>query len=91
MRIVIPVLLFGIALSCGPAFAGDDDDTSAIQQLQNATSGDQTLSQTYGDDGHGESCPDACPTGNTDVPEPPAPTPVDTGNGSDNSGSDSGG
>ncbi len=83
MRFVIPALLLGLAFSCGSAIA-DDNDTSAIQQLQNATSGDQTLSQTYGDEGHGESCPEACPTGNIDVPEPPPPTPVDNGDDSQN-------
>lgn len=82
MRIVLSgaALVLGIALSCGAAFA-DDDNTSAIQQLQNATSGDQTLSQTYGDNGHGESCPDACPTGNTDVPDASPPAPADDSTG----------
>ncbi len=76
MRIAIPVLLFVIALSCGPAFA----EGGAMGQLEGATSGNQTLQQTYGDQGHGESCPDACPTGTGDAPEPPPPTPVDSGN-----------
>jgi hypothetical protein len=80
MRIVLPALLFGIALSCGPAFA-DGDSGGAMGQLENATSGNQTLQQTYGDQGHDESCPEACPTGTGNVPEPPPPTPVDSGNG----------
>jgi hypothetical protein len=80
MRIAIPVLVFGIALSCGPAFA-DGDGTGAMGQLDNATSGNQTLQQTYGDQGHDEKCPEACPSGNANVPEPPPPTPVDNGNG----------
>jgi hypothetical protein len=80
MRIFLPVLLFGIALSCGPAFA-DDGNTSAIDQLGAATSGNQTLEQTYGDQGHDETCPEACPTGDVDVPEPPPPTPVDPEDG----------
>jgi hypothetical protein len=80
MRNVLPVLLFGIVLSCGPAFA-DGDGTGAMGQLQGATSGNQTLQQTYGDQGHDEKCPDACPTGSGDVPDVPPPTPVDSGNG----------
>lgn len=79
MRTVLPgaVILLGIAFAGGAAFAGDDD-SGAMGQLQNATSGNQTLQQTYGDQGHDESCPDACPSGNANVPEPPPPTPVDT-------------
>jgi hypothetical protein len=83
MRVVLSsvALVFGLALSCGTAVAGDDDSSGAMQQLQNATSGNQTLEQTYGDQGHGESCPDACPSGNTNVPDPPPPTPVDDSSG----------
>ena len=80
MRIVLPALLFGIALSCGPALA-DGNDGGAMGQLDNATSGNQPLQQTYGDQGHDESCPDACPTGSGDVPDVPPPTPVDSGDG----------
>jgi len=78
MRIVLPAvaLLFGMTIAGGATFA--DDDSGAMGQLQNATSGNQTLQQTYGDQGHDESCPSACPTGNANVPEPPPPTPVDT-------------
>jgi hypothetical protein len=84
MRILLPVL-FGLALCAGSA-AAQSDDGGAMGQLENATSGNQTLDQTYGDNGDGDiGCPDACPTGgDTNVPEPPPPTPVDTG--SDDSG-----
>jgi len=60
MRIAIPVLVFGIALSCGPAFA-DGDGTGAMGQLDNATSGNQTLQQTYGDQGPRREMPEALP------------------------------
>jgi hypothetical protein len=95
MRFVVSAaaLLLGIGFVCAPTFA-DDGNTSAIDQLGAATSGDQTLSQTYGDQGHDESCPEACPTGDVNVPEPPPPTPVDSGNdnsGNSDSGSDGGG
>jgi len=78
MRVVLPAVatLLGMTFACGAAFA--DDDSGAMGQLQNATSGNQTLQQTYGDQSHDESCPSACPTGNANVPEPPPPTPVDT-------------
>ena len=80
------VILLGIAFAGGAAFAGDDD-SGAMGQLQDATSGNQTLQQTYGDQGHDESCPSACPSGNATVPEPPPPTPVTGGNNnSDTSG-----
>ncbi|MGC9953346.1 MAG: hypothetical protein ABSD21_03605 [Rhizomicrobium sp.] len=46
---------------------------SAMQQLQNATSGHQTTGQTF-DNGPGPS--DATPTGNTSVPSVPQPTPA---------------
>jgi hypothetical protein len=80
MRIIIPALLFGIALSCGPAFASDDD-TSATDQLGQATDGQQTTGTTF------DGCPGVCSgmdvpvDGDTNVPEPPPPTPVDSGDG----------
>jgi hypothetical protein len=64
----------------GPAVAADDG--GAMGQLENATSGHQTLSQTYGDTDRDPGCPDSCPNG-ADAgtpPEPPAPTPVDEDN-----------
>ncbi len=90
MRIVLSaaVLLLGMTFCGGAAFAADDN-TGAMGQLQNATSGNQTLEQTYGDQGHDESCPDACPTGNANVPDVPPPTPVD--NSDDSSSSDNSG
>lgn len=69
-----------ITLGSGPALGQDDNAGGAYGQLQNATSGNQTLSQTYGDDGHGESCPEACPSGTGEPPEPPPPQP-DTSDG----------
>ena len=91
MRIVLSAAVFLLGMTfCGTAAFADGDDTGAMGQLQNATSGNQTLQQTYGDQGHDESCPDACPTGNANVPDVPPPTPVDTGNSSDNSSDDGG-
>jgi len=93
MRCVLPAAL-AIALCAGSA-AAQSDDSGAYGQLQNATSGNQTLDQTYGDSDHGPGCPDACPTGNANVPDPGPPQPDDSANqngGSDDSGSsDSGG
>ena len=77
MRFVFGVVLLGAAL-CFPAFA---QDGGALGQLEDATSGHQTLSQTYGDQGHDESCPEACPDGgDINVPDPPPPSP-DTDSG----------
>jgi hypothetical protein len=85
MRRILSGTAFCVAFAAlsVPAFAGDDDSGTAMQQLQNATSGHQTLSTTYGDNGKGETCPNACPDGSNagNVPEPPPPTPV--GNTSD--------
>jgi hypothetical protein len=82
MRILFPVL-FGLALCAGSATAQSDDQGGAMGQLENATSGHQTLDQTYGDSTHGPGCPDECPTGNTNVPDASPPAPVDSGSGDD--------
>jgi hypothetical protein len=75
MRIALFAAI-GILLCSASAFA-DDNQGGAMGQLQNATSGNQTLSQTYGDTSKPEKCPEACPSGNTNVPEPPPPQPAD--------------
>jgi len=81
MRVLIPVAALALALFSVPALA---QDGGALGQLENATSGNQTLSQTYGDTSKPDSCPDACPSGTSsgDAPDPGTPQPVD----SDNSG-----
>lgn len=87
MRMVLSgsALFVALALCCAPAFAGDSDEGDAMQQLDNATSGHQTLQQTYGDLSPSETCPSACPDGGTtNIPEPPPPTPADTGNDNPN-------
>lgn len=82
MRVLILAAASLLALAI-PAAADDENQGGAMGQLQNATSGHQTLSQTYGDsDGHGEQCPEACPNG-ADAgtpPEPPPPSPADDNN-----------
>jgi hypothetical protein len=80
MRILLP-LLFGLVLCAGSAIA---DEGGAMGQLENATSGNQTLDQTYGDSDHGPGCPDACPTGGGDVPDANPPAPVDDSSNDDN-------
>ncbi len=81
MRILLPVLLLGIALSCAPAFA-EDNDSSAMQQLQDATSGTQPTGQTF-DGCNGPCAPsDAYPQGDVNVPDPGPSAPVDTNNDS---------
>ena len=88
MRILFPVL-FGLALCAGSATA--QSDGGAMGQLEDATSGHQPLNQTYGDTDRDPGCPTSCPDGgDTNVPEPPPPTPVDTGS-DQNSSDDSGG
>jgi len=87
MRLMLSALLF-VGLCAGSA-AAQSDEGGAYGQLQNATSGNQTLQQTYGDTGHDESCPDACPSGNANVPDPGPPQPDDSSGGSDSN--DSGG
>jgi len=89
MRCVLSAV-FVLALGAVPALAQGDPD-GAYGQLQNATSGNQTLDQTYGDSNHGPGCPDACPTANTNVPDPGPPQRDDSANqnGSDNDSSDS--
>ena len=88
MRILLPVL-FGLALCAGSATA-QSEEGGAMGQLENATSGHQTLSQTYGDTDRDPGCPDSCPTGNTDIPDANPPAPVDTGS-DQKSSDDSGG
>jgi len=77
MRIAISALLFGIALSCGPALADD----SAMGQLGDATNGQQTTGTTF--DGCANVCSgmDVPVDGNANVPDVPEPTPVDSGDG----------
>jgi hypothetical protein len=76
MRILIPVA--ALVLFSVPALA---QDGGALGQLENATSGNQTLSQTYGDTDRDPGCPDSCPSGTNsgDAPEPPPPSPADGG------------
>ena len=89
MRILFPVL-FGLALCAGSATA-QSDDSGAMGQLENATSGHQTLNQTYGDTDRDPGCPDSCPDGgDTNVPDANPPQPVDSGS-DQNSSDDSGG
>lgn len=76
MRLLLSATI-GVLLCAAPALA-QDNSGGAMGQLENATSGNQTLEQTYGDQGHDEQCPEACPDGgDINVPEPPPPTPVD--------------
>jgi len=90
MRLVFPAVLM-IGLCAGSACAQSDDQTGAYGQLQNATSGNQTLQQTYGDTGHDESCPSACPSGNTNVPDPGPPQPDTPSSDQNNNGSNGSG
>jgi hypothetical protein len=80
MRILFSVALVTVlALAWGPALA---QDGGAMGQLEDATSGNQTLTQTYGDLSPSETCPEACPDGgDTNVPEPSPPEPVDSEDG----------
>jgi len=90
MRILLPVL-FGLALCAGSA-AAQSDEGGAMGQLDNATSGNQTLDQTYGDSGDRDiGCPTACPSGGGDVPDANPPAPVDSGSGDDQKSSDDNG
>jgi hypothetical protein len=75
MRVLIPVVV--LALLSVPALA---QDGGALGQLENATSGNQTLSQTYGDTDRDPGCPDSCPSGTSsgDAPDPGTPQPVDS-------------
>lgn len=83
MRILL-LATVGILLGTAPALA-QDESGSAYQQLQNATSGHQTLEQTYGDSQKGEKCPEACPdAGDTNVPDASPPQPVDDSSNDDN-------
>lgn len=81
MRLVLSAL-FLIGLCAGSA-AGEDNEGGAFGQLQDATSGTQTLGQTYGDSTHGPGCPDECPTGDADVPDASPPAPADDSGDSD--------
>ncbi len=82
MRVVAPAaaFLFGIAFVCGPSFA---DDTSAMDQLEHATDGQQTTGTTF------DGCPGVCSgmdvpvDGNVNVPDPGPPEPVDGGDDND--------
>ena len=80
MRILFSVAFVTVlALAWGPALA---QDGGAMGQLEDATSGNQTLTQTYGDNSPSETCPDACPDGgDTNIPEPSPPEPVEDDNG----------
>lgn len=78
MRILILAAISAFALAA-PVSADDENQGGALGQLQDATSGTQTLDQTYGDSTHGPGCPDACPNG-ADAgtpPDPPPPSPAD--------------
>ena len=69
---------FFMSVANCPASGQDDNSGGAYGQLQDATSGHQTLEQTYGDNGHDESCPEACPSGTGEPPDPPPPEPDDS-------------
>jgi hypothetical protein len=75
MRILLSAALAaGLAFAWAPAYADD----GAMGQLENATSGNQTLQQTYGDNSPSETCPEACPDGgDINVPDPGEPQPVE--------------
>jgi hypothetical protein len=84
MRILLPVLCV-LALCAGSATAQSEGD--AYGQLEDATSGHQTLSQTYGDTDRDPGCPTSCPDGgDTNVPDASPPAPVDQDSNSGDSG-----
>ncbi len=81
MRVLILAAASLLVLAI-PAAADDENQGGAFGQLQNATSGNQTLSQTYGDNGKDEQCPRDCPNGNSagNVPDPSPPSPANDEN-----------
>lgn len=90
MRVALPAAVLLLGIVCGPAFA-DGDDSSAMQQLQDATSGSQPTGQTF-DGCNGPCAPsDAYPQGDVNVPEPSPPEPVDTDNTNSNGDADTSG